>query len=875
MENNKMINNGIINDSVSSNENEKKELLTVKNLNMLFKVRGVYKKGLDNVSFSIDKGDFFGVIGESGSGKTTTGKCIIKLYQPSSGTIEFDGKLISNRKLSKQRNKWMRQNIQMIFQDPMSSMDPIHNVMRIVSEPLVINKIVQNEAIDFIKNVNRVNRFFNFRFNVFNRNLYNSFRYQFIDENIKELQSTFDQCKKINFNKCKSLDELIEVVSSTIDEMLDKMQNNLNIVHESLTVQSNFVNNLIDRYNKHDLEDIDLRLDDNNKNLIANKKNLTSTKHYQELENEKENLVEKRNNYSNRFKEKYFLDNGDLKKACLQKIYSDIVTNKQDLQTSTEKIDYLYFLAHTVVKKLHFKLLKVIFSLKCLESDEIQEINEKLNESFTNFESPIFDNVQSLKSSFNEGSIIQKAKINKFTNTLISQFKGIKINNDLLNNDTGEINLGAYKDIELFITNIFKQLNIDFEYSANYLFDTYYKIFNHFLNKSNIREGKYNSKISGYNAIINDLENQMKAEADVFKNIKSEYQSQQAKYNSDYQFDLNKPVELYAYANNQQKYLEKQHQDIVNERNQIVKEAWEEESKNDADRIRLENQINVLFKDYKNLKKEFKNFIFGLLKKQASLDIANEKTFKAKNQKRAYNKSSIKSIKQKLNSIGSIEFEYKTSIKRFNTITRTFNSHDLISYLNYFSVKSLLIKEKVFKALSDVGLKHEHAYRYPHEFSGGQRQRIVIARALITQPKLIIADEPISALDVSIQSQVINIMKKLADEKGVTFMFIAHDLSMVSYACNKLVIMHNGRIVEKGNVDKIFKNPIHPYTKSLFKAIPEISKIHVNLAGFDDTLDYDKEYTPLNKPEFMNVDNSDDHQVFLTKSQYDLFVKNK
>ena len=128
--------------------------------------------------------------------------------------------------------------------------------------------------------------------------------------------------------------------------------------------------------------------------------------------------------------------------------------------------------------------------------------------------------------------------------------------------------------------------------------------------------------------------------------------------------------------------------------------------------------------------------------------------------------------------------------------------------------------EMVKAILAKVGLAPEHATRYPHQFSGGQRQRIGIARALIMNPKLIIADECISALDVSIQAQVVNLMKDIQQETGTAYLFIAHDLSMVKYISDRIGVLHLGHLLETGTTEEIFEHPIHPYTRSLLSAIP-------------------------------------------------------
>lgn len=162
-------------------------------------------------------------------------------------------------------------------------------------------------------------------------------------------------------------------------------------------------------------------------------------------------------------------------------------------------------------------------------------------------------------------------------------------------------------------------------------------------------------------------------------------------------------------------------------------------------------------------------------------------------------------------------------------------------------------KEKVEKALIDVGLLPEFLSRFPHEFSGGQRQRIGVARALVMEPELIIADEPISALDVSIRAQVLNLMSELQEKKGLTYLFIAHDLSVVRFVTDRVAVIHKGRIVELAETEKLFKNPLHPYTQSLLSAIPmpdpRLEKKKILQIYDPDSHDYE-----IDKPDWVEIE---------------------
>ena len=181
-------------------------------------------------------------------------------------------------------------------------------------------------------------------------------------------------------------------------------------------------------------------------------------------------------------------------------------------------------------------------------------------------------------------------------------------------------------------------------------------------------------------------------------------------------------------------------------------------------------------------------------------------------------------------------------------------------------------REKVAKALSDVGLLPEFASRFPHEFSGGQRQRIGIARALIMEPDFIIADEPISALDVSIRAQVLNLLSDLQKQRNLTYLFVAHDLSVVRFICDRIAVIYKGKLVELAESEELFAHPLHPYTQALLSAIPQpdpIAAKQKHLLVYDPRCHH---YSDTNRPGWHEI--TPGHFILASEEELTSYRKN-
>jgi oligopeptide transport system ATP-binding protein len=311
----------------------------------------------------------------------------------------------------------------------------------------------------------------------------------------------------------------------------------------------------------------------------------------------------------------------------------------------------------------------------------------------------------------------------------------------------------------------------------------------------------------------------------------------------------------------------------------------DEEGKN-----KLKNLNDI--QEVKNIKSKYESIIDVLKKENVSLDSKKSDLNKSNKQDNDEIKHIVKHIKKNQKEIRLNKLRQKQDIDKlkFELINKNrllmrkmqMIFQDPIASLNpRMTVREIVaeglringvkneleIDQRVKESLETVGLVAEHASRYPHEFSGGQRQRIGIARALIVEPTFIIADEPISALDVSIRAHIINLLNELREKKGISILFIAHDLSVVKYFSDRLAVMYFGHIVEVGNKEKIFSHPCHPYTLSLLDSIPLPDPLHekrrVKSIRYNPQTDHD--YS-IDKPRLREIES--DHFVLCNETEY-------
>ena len=256
----------------------------------------------------------------------------------------------------------------------------------------------------------------------------------------------------------------------------------------------------------------------------------------------------------------------------------------------------------------------------------------------------------------------------------------------------------------------------------------------------------------------------------------------------------------------------------IKELKKQLKEAGADTTAINSRIAELNEEIKKAKDDLKNVDKEYQAKRVAELEEECKNELAKVSSAEEKEavQKKYDNEIKVAKHKKLVTEIQMIFQDPIASLNPRMTVKEIISEGMIIQGIK----DQEYIDNKVFEVLEKVGLVREHADRYPHEFSGGQRQRIGIARSVVMNPEMIIADEPVSALDVSVQAQVINLLNELREELGLTILFIAHDLSVVKYFSNRIGVMYYGKMVELASSDDLFDKPMHPYTRSLLSAIP-------------------------------------------------------
>ncbi|MDE6562650.1 MAG: ATP-binding cassette domain-containing protein [Malacoplasma sp.] len=844
---------------------------------MLFKVRGLYFKALDNISFSVNEGDFFGIIGESGSGKSTTGKCIIKLYQPTGGKIEIQNNLISNKRLTRSAKKWLHKNVQMIFQDPMASLNPTKNILQLISEPLAINKSLWIDAYKKWKELNSVSKYLFSEFIRRKNKILQDFKIKYITclkEKINESISHFKQIENDESFKLLNFRQAREKIILGMDIFVEKINETTSDIYAFSKNYQDILEELTQKWKNQDYDLAYKNYEDLLQKYKDSKRIFSLSTKGDKIQKEKNELINEIKNLDINFKETY-KQNFQYIKSWEATIKGKIKSISQNIEFSKDDLDYTVNLINLKKLKTEFYFVKKLKKYKYLSEDIITETKIKVENLLEKYFKSLSDFAVKYSIEFENVDIEQKNAIIKnliaargFAQLFYSSEKNEKWN------------------VHDFIWEQFKSI---LDSTDNFT-----------LYKSEKFDDYFNFQFSLHNDLL-QLKNNAKENSDFNKNSFLEKRISLTDLVKQKTSQLSLLIANYKeteeYKTNSEKFKESNEAFLkakVERNNHIVNIVKGEDTNKQREFLTVTNQeYSAALSEYMHAKKEFESIVKKCIsyvkkdKKSVQEDLVtlndsnnllenkeinkNKEPFNFKNWFNSIKSNDLKYLKKEVKlrwkSLSAIEFEYNNVINEVKVNTKICEWRSWFNWIFYFNLKKIIKRDCVYKALDSVGLKREHAYRYPHEFSGGQRQRIVIARALINKPKIIIADEPISALDVSIQAQIINILQDLCKKQNVTILFIAHDLSMVNYACNNVIIMHRGRILEKGNVKKIFENPIHPYTKSLMKATPKLSRVHVDLAAFNENFTYDKEWDAFNKPEFIKINNDEDHQVFGTESQ--------
>lgn len=799
--------------------NDKKIILQIENLKKYFVNNGSINKAVDNVTFNLREGEIVGLIGESGSGKTTVGRSLLRLYEDYNGFVTLENKIISGKKIPRDNRRFLRKNIQMIFQDPHAALNSQKNIYSILAEPLIVNNIIKEQIRDIYKDWYHVKSIFHYTFakrvlelRLENLKMTNTLATQFFKEKA-------GQIKDYEYDEKISIDDNFSIIFDFLEEKQNIESDLINNLYSSVSNMMNFYFECVKKYRNKDL-DVDeseflkageeylkvFKLTKMSKETFDAFKDIDAlVEELKKLKKDKKELkiLNKSifDNYINEYKNEVKLNtiskNGSFNLEYWLYNWKHLLLNKQILEILKNAKSKFQHLEVKEIKNLVFEIesykeefFKKYFDVKLANSHIVKELQELVKNHF------VFD---------------------------ISKYSILNTKNNL--------------KIDEEIENIKKSILEKQIIAKNYLAPgaTTEELIEK-IKQLDIAQKNYNENMILF----------VEEERKIVEDLKNKIQEQDKKY----ELVLAEQIESYKLFDQAFKKFISSLNDKYNETKMIYQKAKKnKESEKELDKLKVKiSDLKVLIKQYEEKVRQKLNTL-------KSFDYENK-----------YLKKDIKTI-MKLFGYSSQFSSFP--VKKPNKLVHEFWTKSIF----YNELKNLLIKIKIYKALEDVGLLKQFAYRYPHEFSGGQRQRIVIARALITEPKVIVADEPIASLDISIQAQVVNLLKQLCETKNIGMVFIAHDLNMIEYIADKVEIMHLGKIVESGKTETIYNNPIHPYTINLFKAIPKISTANEKFENVSFELSYLEEQRFPNIPNYYKVENN--HYVYGTDKQILCWTKDR